>query len=215
MASPKRPSFRVKTMVKTGVFWRVKTMVYMLSQASNKARMVIPDQEERRELSRQWFAKRISEKTKELYHKKHNLAGEFTNFVSGSDLDEMYPDKGKKIMDLEREIALLKSDLNRELNRILAVEADKDHEQLMVTMNGGDTKKFYSTVKVNKVILNNTPKLIRHEGKIYTGKDVLKCFALAASQQSGELVNIPGKVPTKEYVLKKETVLMKKINRKK
>ena len=59
------------------------------------------------------FAKRISEKTKELYHKKHNLAGEFTNFVSGSDLDEMYPDKGKKIMDLEREIALLKSDLNR------------------------------------------------------------------------------------------------------
>ena len=91
------------------------------------------------------------------------------------------------------------------------MEADKDHERLMITINRGDTKKFYLSVKVNKVILNNTPKLIRHEGHIYTGKDVLKCFALAAAQQSGELVTIPGKVPTKEYVLKKETVIMKKI----
>ena len=78
-------------------------------------------------------------------------------------------------------------------------------------MNGGETRKFYLSVKVNKEILNNTPKLIRHEGHIYTGKDVLKCFALAAAQQSGELMNIPGKVLTKEYVLKKETVIMKKI----
>ena len=62
-----------------------------------------------------------------------------------------------------------------------------------------------------KLILNNTPKLIRHDVQIYTGKDVLKCCALAVAQQSGELVNIPGKLPTAEYVMKKESVLMKKL----
>ena len=191
--------------------WRIKTVEFMLSQASHKSRMIILDQEERRGLSRKWFAKRISNKTRELYNRKFHLAGEFAKVVTGRELKEMFPEKGSEILEMEETLAGLKCDLNRELNRILAVEADKDHEQLMITMNGGDTKRFYSSVKVNKVILNNTPKFIRHEGRIYTGKDVLKCCALAVAQQSGELVNIPGKLPTAEYVMKKESVLMKKL----
>ena len=85
--------------------WRVKTVEYMLSQASNKARMIIPDQEERKELSRQWFAKRISDKTRELYNRKYNLAGEFAKVVTGRKLAEMYPEKGSKIIELESTIA--------------------------------------------------------------------------------------------------------------
>ena len=86
----------------------------------------------------QWFAKRISDKTRELYNKKYYLAGEFAKVVSGKELAEMYPEKGSEILELEETLVGLKGDLNRELNRILAVEADNDHEQLMITMNGGE-----------------------------------------------------------------------------
>ena len=59
------------------------------------------------------------------------------------------------------------------------------------------------------VILNETPKLIRHEGITYTGNDVLRAFAKAAAEQSGENVNLPGNCVTSDYVMKKETVMMK------
>ena len=77
--------------------WRIKTMEYMLSQASHKSRMIIPDQEERKELSRQWFAKRISDKTRELYNKKYHLAGDFCGLSSRSAMfsAEIFPGLNK------------------------------------------------------------------------------------------------------------------------
>ena len=69
-------------------------------------------------------------------------------------------------------------------------------------------KTFHKNSRVTKVIVNEDPQLINHNGKTYIGDEVLEAFTTAALEQSGEMVNIPGNTVTSDYVLKKETVMM-------
>ncbi len=188
--------------------WRVKTVEFMLSRASARARIVPREVEADTNLSRKWFAKKIKDLSQRVWEKRNHLAGEFARFVTTEELIEMYPDKGREISDMEAELGKLRQRLNLELHRVLQIEADRDSDQLMVTMRSGDSSKFHQTSKVTKVMINDTPKLIRHEGVTYTGNDVLKVFAKSAAEQSGEHINIPGNIPSDDYVLKKETVMM-------
>ena len=194
--------------------WRVKTVEYVLARASAKARMIPPDVEEERSHSREWFGKRISSVTQKLKWKRYKILGpDFASVLTTSEIIEIFPDKGQEILNMERELADLKQQLNMECLREIHEEAEKDGERLMVTMRRGDSSMFHKTAKVQKVIVNDTPKKIVHEGITYTGKDVLRVFALSAAQQSGEEVNLPEKIPelTREYVQKKESVYMKRM----
>ena len=189
--------------------WRVKTVEYVMARASGKARMVPMDQEEDRKMSRKWFASQIKDCSMKIRNKRFKIAGEFAKHVLTEDLVEMFPEKGEEISEMEEELNDLRHQMNLELHRAVQMEAERDSEALMVTMRSGDTSKFHKTAKVSKVILNETPKLIRHNGITYTGNDVLRAFATAAAEQSGENVNIPGHRVTEDYVNKKETVMMK------
>ena len=189
--------------------WRVKTIENVMARASAKARMVPMDQEEDRRLSWSWFAKKIKDLSMNIYSRRSHLAGEFANYVLTEDLVEMFPEKGQMIKELESDLLLLKQQMNMELHQALQEEAEHDSDQLMVTMRSGDSSKFHKTSKVSKVIINETPKLIRHEGITYTGNDVPRAFARAAAEQSGENVNLPGHCVTSDYVMKNETVMMK------
>ena len=85
---------------------------------------------------------------------------------------------------------------------------ETDNENLMITLRGGDSKTFHKNSRVTKVIVNEDPQLIKHNGKNYVGDKVLEAFTTAALEQSGEMVNIPGNTVSSDYVLKKETVMM-------
>ena len=189
--------------------WRVKTLEYILAKASAKARMVPLDTEEVRNKSRKWFGDRIKDLAMKIKSKKAGLAGEFSNYVQAEDLADMFPEKGTVIVEMEEELLLMKQQMNMELHRALHEEAERDSDQLMVTMRSNDSSKFHKTAVVNKVILSETPKLIRHKGKTYTGNEVLRAFAESAAEQSGEIVNVPGNSVSSDYVSKKETVMMK------
>ena len=189
--------------------WRVKTIETVMARASAKARMVPMDQEEDRRMSRRWFAKKIKDLSMNIFSKRSHLAGEFANYVLTEDLVEMFKEKGLVIKEMENELLLRRQQMNMELHRAMQEEAEQDSDKLMVTMRSGDSSKFHKTAKVSKVIINETPKLIRHEGITYTGNDVLRAFAKAAGEQSGENVNLPGNCVTSDYVMKKETVMMK------
>ena len=189
--------------------WKAKTVEVILAAASSRARMILPEQQERSQRARLWYAKEIKNVTEQLRWKRRKLAGEFL-FVELSELEEMFPGDKKVtvIRQLEQKLAVLKTKLNIELNRILSEEAEKDNADLLVTMRSGDSSNFHANARVNQVIVNDCPKILHHEGKIYTGPEVLKCFAEAAVKESGGTEMIPGTVPSYDQVLKKETVMM-------
>ena len=189
--------------------WRAKTAEAMLVAASARSRIILPQQQERSARARDWYSKTIREVTRKLRWKRRQLAGEF-NFLQLSELEEMLPGDSRlpEIRDLELQLSVLKTELNLELNRLLSEEADKENADLMVTMRSGDSRAFHKSAKVNQVIINDCPKILHHEGKTYTGPEVLRCFTEAAIKESGEIVNVPGNTPSYDHVLKKETIMM-------
>ena len=190
--------------------WRAKTVSFVLSKVSAISRMVPRDQEEVNSSRRKWYSNQIRDLTRKLSRKRGAITGEFY-FVTTAELLEMFPGDQRivDIKNMETRMSALRADLNVELNRILSEEAEEDNAQLLITMRGGDSKAFYNNSKVKKIILSETPKEIHHNGIIYSGDDILKCFTIAALEQSGDIGEEPD-IPTEEYLLKKRMVMMTK-----
>ena len=189
--------------------WKFKTLEVLLAKASAKARMIPPDREEQTLRSRKWYAKEIKNISERIKWKRKNITGEFI-FVTDCELQDMFP--GDKRLDeihtLQRQLSQLKIDLNIEVNWAMGEEAERDNKQLLVTLRGGNSRVFHSSAKVNKVIVNSAPKVIHHNGRTFTGKEVLQCFVESAVERSGEIVNVPGTVLSEDYLLKKYVVMM-------
>ena len=166
-------------------------MEVMLAEAAAKSKIIKPTEEEQTSRTREWFSSKIKKTAAKIRNLKHSIAGDLY-FLDIVELEKILPGDTRleKLRNLEREMTVLRAELNLELNRVLSVEADKENEDLMITMRTGDSSKFHKTSRVTKVILNEDPQLIIHNGKTYSGEKVLDAFTSAAIEQSGEIVNV-------------------------
>ena len=189
--------------------WRARVVEGMLAKAAARARMILPDQSERSSRARKWYSDQIRNLTRSIQRLRRNFAGDFY-FLSIIELKKMFPhdDKVKEIAVLEARLTTIKMELNKELRLVMSEEAERDSEDLLISMRNGDSSAFHTNSRVNQVIVNDCPKILNHEGKTHVGEGVLACFMSAAKKESGDIVNIPGNVPTDAYVLKKEIVMM-------
>ena len=64
--------------------------------------------------------------------------------------------------------------------------------------------------KVKKIVLSEVPKEIHHNGIVYSGDEILKCFTIAALEQSGDLGEDTNAIPDINMVQKKRMVMMLK-----
>ena len=78
--------------------------------------------------------------------------------------------KPEKHQRVELQLDQVRKDLNLELNRDLKQEAAADSHQLIVTMRSWDYRAFHRSTKIEKAIVNDTPKCINHNGICYNVK---------------------------------------------
>ena len=196
--------------------WRMSVLQDMLSEASEAARIrVSKDSDEEDSETVNNLEKDISGLWREI---KRRRCGYFrrgdTRHWSVRRLRAEYPEQSSKVREielLEQKLAAKKKELSSEFTRIFNSELEDENEELVLALAQAQSRSFHAGIKNTKVIQQDIPDAMYHNGRWFYGSEILSLFCIAAEEQSGESRNIPGVKFDRRHVFRKEITKMMEI----
>ena len=196
--------------------WRMSIAQDLMAEASEVARIKIMDNtdEEDTEIIKA-VEKEISDLWREIKRRRcgYFSIGDRRHWPVRRLLAEL-PSQRKKVLeirDLESELAGKKRQLSAEMSKIYNTEIVDENENLMIALAQAQSKDFHAGVKNTKVIKQDTPSAMIHNGRWFNGDEILSLYVLAAQEQSDEARNLPHVKFDKRHVFCKEIVEMKRV----
>ena len=121
-------------------------------------------------------------------------------------------DNIRSIIKEETKLVKMKKELKKRVTTFLYEEEQQETDSIMQSLYHNRSDTFLKKIRNKKEVRSQGPKEIFHNDKWHRGNDeVLNIFVTASLEQSGEQVEIPGKMITQEYVERKARVMADKM----